>query len=63
MKTFIRSGTSPSTKELVMDNNLFSMGALIPLWILGAPLLGGIILMFTAPTPPSRSDYRDTRVS
>jgi hypothetical protein len=43
-----------------MDSS-FSMGGLIPLWILGAPLLAAVFMLVTTPERSSRSDPRDTR--
>lgn len=40
-----------------MDQS-FSMGGLIPLWILGVPMLAALISMTTMPKR-SRSDVRD----
>jgi hypothetical protein len=38
-----------------------SMGGLIPLWILGAPLLGGLITLAITPKGSSRNDEQDLR--
>lgn len=35
-------------------NSVFSVGALIPLWILGAGLILGVIQWFSTPNPASR---------
>lgn len=41
----------------------FSFGGLIPLWILGAPLIAGFVLMAAAPRHQRRSEpSRDPRV-
>lgn len=39
-----------------------SMGGLIPLWILGAPLLAGLIALFTTPRSSTQNDLRDARL-
>ena len=40
---------------------LNSLGVLIPLWILGAPLVAGLFAMTTASTP-TRRDATDSRL-
>ncbi len=43
-----------------------AMGGLIPLWILGAPLLGGLITLAITPKARSRNDeqyLRDSRLA
>jgi hypothetical protein len=42
--------------------SLYSIGALLPLWILGASLLVAVISLVTMPKAGSRSDQRDSRV-
>ncbi len=37
-------------------NEIFSQGVLIPLWILGAGLVWGIVMSFTAPEPVQDRD-------
>jgi hypothetical protein len=39
----------------------YSVGGLIPLWILGVPFLSALISLATTPKAHSRSDLRDTR--
>lgn len=46
----------PVGKEISM-NELFSMGVLIPLWIPGAGLAMGIVLMMKAPAPLEHRDH------
>ncbi len=39
------------------------MGGLVPLWILGAGLLAGVIELVRSPTPRHRGDRRDRSVA
>jgi len=45
-----------------MDTN-YTLGGLLPIWIICAPLLAAVIMMFTAPKPTSHNsrDRRDER--
>jgi len=40
-------------------NTLGTIGGLVPLWIIGAPLLAGIFALFTTPKPSRRHDRDD----
>ena len=42
-----------------MDTN-YTLGSLLPIWIICAPLLAAVIMMFTAPKPTSHNS-RDRR--
>jgi hypothetical protein len=37
-------------RSIVMDHS-FNWGALIPMWILGAPFIAGLIALMTTPRP------------
>jgi hypothetical protein len=42
---------------------LSTMGGLVPLWILCAPLLLAVMSLSTSPKPRRRDDERDTRAA